>query len=222
MMIAIAIRRAVMAAAVLGLVVGAAGRARADLLITFDPASGLTIPSTDTTAPIPNGYAGFNWDNFSVLNSSYLGSINSGNTIGIFSMPQAAFNNNAGMATLTSTGGTTFDLTSAYLTSVSVPQTVEVQGFRNGVLDYDVVYSITAQARKFVDFTQNNFTGIDTATFTSLGDPNLGISPQLFVMDNLDLNGSGSAVPELDSLSTASALTLLTSGVLILNGRRKR
>ena len=39
MMVAITIRRAVLAAAVLGLVVGAAGRARADLLINFDDVS---------------------------------------------------------------------------------------------------------------------------------------------------------------------------------------
>ena len=48
MMVAIAIRRAVLAAAVLGLVVGAAGRARADLLITFDD---VQIPVGQTAVP---------------------------------------------------------------------------------------------------------------------------------------------------------------------------
>jgi hypothetical protein len=216
-MVAIAIRRAVMAAAVLGLVVGAAGRARADLLITFDPPfpspPDLTIPAGGTTLPIPNGYEGLNWSNFSVLSQSFLGSINSSNTSGIVSGTQAAFNNNGTQATLMSTGGTTFDLTSAYLTSVATPETVTVQGFRNGVMMDEDSYNIVLTPT-FVNFALYGFTGIDTASFSSGGN--------LFVMDNLLLNGNGSAVPELDSFSTASALTLLTSGVLILNGRRKR
>jgi hypothetical protein len=229
MMVAIAIRRAVLAAAVLGLVVGAAGRARADLLITFDD---VQIPVGQTAVQIPYGFEGFNWTNFFVATSGFLSTINTPPEVsGVHSPEQAAFlAGNASSAELTSTGGTTFDLTSAFLTSFNVPQsvmsqTVRVQGFLKGqpITADDVTYNITNLAPLAptpVTFDPENlglFKGIDEAKFTSGGN-------YQFVMDNLLLNGPppASNVPELDAFSTASALTLLTSGVLILNGRRKR
>jgi hypothetical protein len=229
MMLAITIRRAVLTAAMLGLMVGAAGRARADFTINFDDVS---IPVRQNHVPLTAtpGYDGFSWTNFSVANSSYLSGRNEPSEVsGVVSSDQAAFNFHAtptAPAELTTIGGTTFNLISASLTSISATQTVEVEGFRPGSSkpNFDITYAITNLSPTFVNFALDGFTGIQSVKFITA-------SPsQLFVMDDLKVSSSvpgligspPSGVPELDSRSCASALTLLTSGVLILNGRRKR
>jgi hypothetical protein len=198
---------------VLGLVVGAAGRAKAGPMFEVDGSYSLAghfddvlIPTGQTSVPIPNGYEGFNWSNFSVAKAETLAALNPKGASGVVSPDQAAFNADAGQATITRTNGGTFSLLNEYLTSVTSNQAVEVKGFLNGIMTYDKTYNINTQNPTLVNFANDGFTGIDKVTFTSLGN-------KPFVMDN---------VPELDPLSSASALTLLTSGVLMLNGRRKK
>ena len=109
MMVAIMIRRTVLAAAMLGLVVGVADRAKADPTFTFDD---VTIPTGQTSVLIPNGYEGLNWSNFSVANTDVLTRLDNVGVSGVVSPNQAAFNADAGQATITGINRGTFNMLS--------------------------------------------------------------------------------------------------------------
>jgi len=64
--------------------------------------------------------------------------------------------------------------------------------------------------------------GTSTTAAISIVDTNLAFSGNDFVLDDLSFGVHGTAVPEIDPGSMASALTLLISGMLTFTGRRRR
>ena len=139
------------------LLVGAAS-ARATVL-TFDdlPTSGVDVP---------NGYGGLNWTNF-----GYLDGVNypnkSGFQVAAVSPNNVAFNGGGAQATVTSSGGNAFDFTGAYLTAAwNDGLSVEIQGYLNGVLEYDTTVHPSATAPTFFTF---NYLNVDTLVLMSSG-----------------------------------------------------
>jgi len=158
--------------------------------INFDDLS----PSGNLTQ-IPNGYAGLNWDNFIVLNTvtfTGLHGIN-GYGNGTVSSPNVAYNNGGQPATISS--ATPFTLNSGYFTAA----------WNNG-LNLEVIaqsgssvvtenYTLNPQNPDFVSFNLPDVTSVE---FISSGGSSAGYrgGGTQFVLDNLTINGSLSAVPE--------------------------
>jgi hypothetical protein len=171
--------------------------------ITFDDLTPDTLPGSTFPfeAPIPNGYAGLQWNNIWVLDIPQ--DIQDGGTIassgydhGLVSGNNVAFNarGNPGLISAAS-----FNLNSAYLTAAwNNGLQVEVQGFVGATLIYDNTYTINTTGPSYINF---NYLGVDEVNFISSG----GVNPGLvghgtqFVMDNMTI----SAVPEPTSLAFA-------------------
>ena len=148
-------------------------------------------------APIPNGYAGFQWNNFWVDTALVMGG---GDMHGMVSAPNVAFNAYGFPASFT---GGPFNLNSAYLMDAWVNGLqVEVQGFVGTKLTYDNTYTVNTTGSTLINF---NYVGVDEVNFISHGNP--------FGMDNLTVT----EVPEPSLLTLAS----LGAAVLMLWHRRK-
>lgn len=172
---------------------------------------------TGAEAPLPSGYAGFTWNNFSSLNTQTdVNVMPSGyqyaNTDA--ASPNVAFNlfgSPASMsrATLFSFYGGSF--TAAWRDNL----VLDVQGYRNGSLLYDQTFTLNSTQPTLINV---NFHGIDTLTFTSSGGTVHGWVPlkpashpplTQFAMDDLSVaSGDVSSTPE------PSSLVLLLSGSL--------
>ena len=89
---------------------------------------------------VPNGYNGFQWANFSVIDA--LDSlIASGGQNGTVSPKNVAFNSNGNPANFSGSGAFTLD--SAYLTAAwNDGLQLEVQGFVGTTLTYDNTYTL--------------------------------------------------------------------------------
>ena len=150
--------------------------AHAQVTITFDDLT------TTTYAPIPNGYNGFDWRNFYVINPSFtLGS--NGYKNGVYTTPNDAFNGGGAQASITSS--TPFTLDSAYFTAAwSNGLNISIEGY-NGATLVDSITLVTDTTGP--TFTTFNWNGITEVVFDSSGgtDAGYGGKGDNFAMDNL-------------------------------------
>lgn len=118
-------------------------------------------------APIPNGYAGLQWNNWYVVNLE--GVPKSGYINGMIAPPNVAYNAYGNSALISDAK---FTLNSAYLTGAWVNDLqVEVQGYVNGILTYDNTYTVNSESPTLVKF---NYTNIDEVDFITSGGVNAG------------------------------------------------
>jgi hypothetical protein len=172
-------------------------------LITFDDfGSTHAIPT-----PIPDGYAGLDWDNFNVKSAGDLTDPqhNVGYGHGVVSGTDIAYNNNANPATISSPHTAPFTLVSVYLTAAwndDLNVTIQATSAASGknAAEFEQTVTINTLTPTLVTL---NFLNIDTVTFSSSGgtphDP--AADGTQFVMDNLTITG----IPEP---TTAAILTL--------------
>ncbi len=176
-------------------------------LITFDDLS---------DGAIANGYAGLNWNNFYVVNSTEEPS--SGYAAGTVSPNNVAYNAYANEAII-SDGS--FTLNSAYLTGAwNDGLQVEVKGYNGPTLLYDNTYTLSSTTPTLINF---NYVGIDSVTFDSFGgtpNPNYNGVGEHFAMDNMTINADNVPVPEPTTM-LAGALMLLPLGVGAIRSLRK-
>jgi hypothetical protein len=151
-------------------------------LITFDDLT------TSSYTPITNGYAGFNWTNVWVAKSAYLGD---GYLSGTVSSPNVAFNGYGADASFSVASGT-FNLTSAYITSVN-GNNIIVKGYDGSNLVYSNAYPVNGAAPTLVTFNYNDITEVY-------------ITGGKFALDNMTINGT---VP-------AGGLTITLSGAHVV------
>jgi hypothetical protein len=152
---------------------------------TFDDLPGGVVP-------VPNGYLGVNWGNFSYLNAvSYAGNP-SGYGAGVISVSNVAYNVGGAAASISSPNA--FDLHSAYFTAAWYDNLqLRVQGYARGTLIYDQTYTLQATMPTLINF---DFLGVTEVDFTSSGgQPHPGYtgSGTHFAMDNI-LISTGDAV----------------------------
>lgn len=84
----------------------------------------------DESAPIANGYQGFDWDNLGAIRAdAYPGS---GYAAGTVSFANTAFNRDGGIAAVSKAGG--FDFVGAFFTSAWLEQELAFDGWRDGRL----------------------------------------------------------------------------------------
>jgi hypothetical protein len=163
-------------------------------LLTFDDLSGLQ-------APIPNGYGGFQWDQFSSYNT-LVGSAQvglNGSNNGLVSSPNVAYNQGGVPASIS---GGPFNLISGHLMGIwNDGLQVEVRGFVGATLTYDNTYSVGTQGSTLINF---GYLGVDKVEFISSGGVPHGF-PQgdgfQFGMDDLDITDS---IPEPSPLALAA------------------
>ncbi|HBI41321.1 MAG TPA: hypothetical protein DDY78_00490 [Planctomycetales bacterium] len=136
--------------------------ARADL-INF---AGLTTNSPE--AAIPDGYAGFTWNNFKALNTQTDSNVlpsGYGNAATDSASPNVAFNLFGQPASMTRAAP--FSFFGAFFTAAWRDKLhIDVSGYRNGVLLYDKQFQVDSTAYTFESF---DFRGIDALDFSSSG-----------------------------------------------------
>ena len=166
-------------------------------LITFDD---LVLQTYGE--PIPNRYAGLEWDNFGVLDPQSYPGDPVGYLNGMVSPRHVAFPAYVGSFDGPTTGGfrlsgNVFDLNSAYLTAAwNDGLQVEVLGFVSGELTYSSAFTLDTTGPTLVNF---NYLGIDTVKFSSQGGiphGNPGGGGFGMVIDNLVVT-----IPEPSSIS---------------------
>lgn len=179
------------AATVVGFLVGASRAAAA--VVDFD-----SLAETANGIQIPNGYQGFNWNNFYELDG--LTASGSGYLPGTVSQRNVAFNWFSNPASLNLASGGQFNFSGAYLTAAwNDGLEVEVQGFRNNSQVYDQIVFPSATSPTFFTF---NYRNIDSLTFNSFGGIHHNgyrLFGSQFVLDNFTYT----LVPEPTSASLA-------------------
>jgi hypothetical protein len=217
-------------AAVLGVVLMALPAIAQAQTINFDDLN--TSPSaTNPICPVPqlpNGYHGFNWNNFYVLKGSrYFDPFLNLNTYcivpggfrnGVVSSPNVAFNGFGAPASVSSTNPFTFN--SVYMTAGwNDGLNVLVQGFLGASLRYSQSLVLnTYTPRLFAP----NWAGVDKVLFTSSGGTNPGYIGfgEHVVFDNMTM--SPAVIPEPATLLLlGTGLGLTGIGVAIRRRRRK-
>jgi hypothetical protein len=147
---------------------------------------------------LPNGYRGFNWDNFYVVNGTLFGDCHGGHgtgwQTGVVSSPNAAFNGYASPADFWSTNPFTFN--SVYATSGLAHQAVTFSGWLGGTQLYAQTVFLSAAGPQPLTF---NWGGIDKVELSASEYFNA-------VLDNLTV--SASVTPE------PATLLLLGTGLL--------
>jgi hypothetical protein len=146
-----------------------------------------------THTPIPNGYGGFDWNNFSALDG--VADVLSGYHNGVVSTNNVAFNDGGKVADITSP--TPFTLGSGFFIAAwNNGLSLEVQGFVGTTLVDDQTYTLNVRAPQFLVF---NFTGITDARFISSGGTVAGLNGAgtQFALDNLTIV----TVPEPSTLA---------------------
>jgi hypothetical protein len=180
------------------------GTASAELL-TFDDLSGFQDP-------VPNGYGGLQWNNFSSYNTEYYSSfgIFTGVNKGVVSPPKVVYN--AG-GTPASISGGLFNLNSAYLmANWNDGLKVEVQGFVGATMTYDNTYTVGTQGSTLINF---NYLGVDEVEFISSGGVPHGFSTgsgTQFAIDNLSITPSSASVPDTSATLPQLSLALAALG----------
>jgi len=201
---------------VLACTIGLVSSARA-IVITFDD-----LPNSTTGLPIPNGYAGLDWNDFSELNGTGF-SLSSGFRTGVVSPNNVAFNTDGMDATITPAApATTFTLSDGFFTaardSSGLLLTVTGYGPGNSLL-HTTSFTLYTTGPSYENF---DWTGLSEVIFSL---PGGGIcspcSPTQFVLDNLCVvigPSPVSSVPE----PTKTALSIFFLGMGIIGAFRAR
>jgi hypothetical protein len=168
----------------------------------------LTFEGFSNMNPVPSGYGGLNWNNFSVLSDTST----SGYLNGIVSGTSVAYNSWANPASISST--TAFTLNSAFFTGAwNNGLTIHVTG--SGATNYsaDIVVNTTSPTNYVF-----NWTGLTSVNFSSSGGTPAGYSGSgaHFAMDNMTINVA--AVPEPETY----ALLLAGLGIIGATARRRK
>jgi hypothetical protein len=171
----------------------------------------------NAVAPYPyltNGYQGLNWTNFAALNGVLEKQIHGldGGYYGMVSPSNVVFNAFGNPAEIDARG-TNFNFLSAYLTGAwNSNLNIEVQGFRDSNLVYDVTKVVSATNPTLFAF---DYLDIDRLYFNSSGGQDAGFGSgggETFVMDNFMYE----FIPE------PSSLLLTALGVVTLCAVLKR
>jgi hypothetical protein len=179
------------------------GSARANIMINFDDLT------TSSAALISNGYQGFDWNNFAVLNTTaeYNSYGTNGYTNGTISAPNVAANDHD-PASMSST--TPFTFNSAYFTGAwNNGLNITVMGLRNGLTEDTTTFTVSSTAPTLETF---NWANIDELDFSASGGTSAGYSGagEYFAMDNMTLNGPVPApAPEPESWLLLGSAVLL-------------
>ncbi|HUS92660.1 MAG TPA: PEP-CTERM sorting domain-containing protein [Phycisphaerae bacterium] len=182
----------------------------ASVTLTFDDLS----PATHE--PLSNGYQGFNWDNFRVLNTHWYDPKPSGFKQGAVSGNNLAFNYQGNDAWMSRVGGAEFDFVSAWLISGwRIDLDLDVVAYRDGaIVDQTTINDLSNQASAQYAF---NFLNIDALHFHAYGgaaDSTMAYSSTGFGMDDVVLNDVPTVPPNLvPEPMTVLALLLSAGGV---------
>jgi hypothetical protein len=195
---------AAIAATVIVLGIGEVAQAT---VLTFDdiaPISGF--------ASIPNGYGGFNWDNFDYANGSSPLVTRTGYDNGRVSGDYVAFN---GFGNPAIVSDSVFDFNNAYLTAAwNDGLSVTVEGLNNGAALYSKTVVVDTTQPTLVNF---DYFGVDQLRFTSFG----GVEPDYlqgkgagtqFALDNFTFNEKATSVPEPTLLPALLSIAILSAG----------
>ena len=171
-------------------------------VITFDD---LPDPGS-TDLFIPDGHAGFSWENFHYINGSvwHPGSGYENGTISGY----VAYNGHADDATMVISSVSAFDFQGAYLTSAwNNGLNITVNGYANNALIDTQTVVVDTTGPTWFDF---DFIGVDSLEFQSFGGVGAGLGGggEHFVLENFTF------VPEPMTLS------LLALGGLLIRKRR--
>lgn len=146
---------------------------------------------------MPDGYQGFTWTNFAVINGPLYG--DSGYNNGIVSGDQVACACAGDLGqtinTLTA-GGALFTLDSGWFTSAwNDGATLLVEGFANGGLLHSASYMLDTSGPDFLSF---GWSGIDEVQFSISGGTSAGLpgGGDYFAVDDLSVSLSANGVPE--------------------------
>lgn len=170
--------------------------------------------------PIPSGYGGLQWQNFSLLDvrpsASPIASPNGYNNSDV--SPYNVIVNGAGNPAFISDGS--FDLDSAFLTAAwNDGLQVEAQGFVGASMAYDNVYTLNTAGPTFINF---DYLGVTSVEFISSGGVrHLGFNGAgtQFAMDNLTIT----LVPEPTTFALSwLAVTFLTLRCLTLETAHRK
>ncbi|MDZ7963550.1 MAG: PEP-CTERM sorting domain-containing protein [Nostoc sp. DedSLP03] len=203
---------AAIAATVIVLGIGAVAQAT---VLTFDD-----IAPVSDLARIPNGYGGFNWDNFSYRNGSDSDVSLTGYDNGRVSGDYVAYNGYGNPALVSDS---VFDFNSAYLTAAwNNGLSVTVEGLKSGATLYSKTVVVDTTEPTLVNF---DYFGVDELKFTSFG----GVEPDYlietggrgtqFALDNFTFNEKATSVPEPTLLPALLSIATLSAGSVL---RRKQ
>ena len=186
-----------------------------------------TVLTFDDIAPIsyfdriPNGYGGFNWDNFSYYGNGRTEELaRTGYEKGLVSGDYAAFN---GFGNPALVSDSVFDFNSAYLTAAWYDGlSVTVEGLKSGATLYLKTVVVDTTQPTLVNF---DYFGVDELKFTSFG----GVEPDYliktggggsnFALDNFTFNEKVTSVPEATLLPALLSIAALSGGSVL---RRKQ
>ncbi|MDZ8222542.1 PEP-CTERM sorting domain-containing protein [Nostoc sp. ChiVER01] len=182
-----------------------------------------TVLTFDDIAPIsyfneiPNGYGGFNWNNFNYINGSSPKVRRTGEDNGRVSGDYVAFN---GFGNPALVSDSVFDFNSAYLSATwNNGLSVTVEGLKNGATLYSKTVIVDTTQPTLVNF---DYFGVDELKFTSFGgvEPNyLGGTGTQFALDNFTFNEKATSIPEPTLLPALFAVGTLSIGSVL---RRKQ
>lgn len=161
--------------------------------------------TADTDARVPDGYGGFDWENFWVLDAEAYGLVPSGYVNGVVSPTYVAANASGMPAGLGLSSPERFDFNGAYLTGAwNDDLGIRVRGYRDGAVVYDeTVYAGAFHPRWF----QFDFLEVDRLWFESFGGTPAGFGIGMgehFAMDDFTFNEP----PVIPEPVTAAGLVL--------------
>ncbi|WP_375512822.1 PEP-CTERM sorting domain-containing protein [uncultured Nostoc sp.] len=185
-----------------------------------------TVLTFDDIAPIsyldqiPNGYGGFNWNNFNYVNGSSPLVTLTGDDNGRVSGDYVAFN---GFGNPALVSDSVFDFNSAYLSATwNNGLSVTVEGLKSGATLYSKTVVVDTTQPTLVNF---DYFGVDELKFTSFG----GVEPDYlvkthgsgtqFALDNFTFNEKATSVPEPTLLPALLSIAALSGGSVL---RRKQ
>ncbi|MEH2117904.1 PEP-CTERM sorting domain-containing protein [Nostoc sp.] len=204
---------AAIGATVIVLGIGAVAQAT---ILTFDD---IPLIFYRYSEPIPNGYGGFNWNNFFRISDTYsLTGYNNGRVSGDY-----VSYNGFGLPALVS--DSIFDFNSAYLTAAFYDGlSVTVEGLKSGATLYSKTVVVNTTQPTLVNF---DYFGVDELRFTSFG----GVEPDYlintgggtnFALDNFTFNEKATSVPEPTLLPALLSIATLSTGSVLKRKQLKQ